>query len=349
MALPDAELHTAKTPDGVEIRFARYRGGNKGPVMLAHGAGVWSGMFMLPTIGEHFVAYLARNGYDVWNLDWRASIKLPLLQFTLDQAAENDFPAAVRYIRDMTRANSVQAVVHCAGSSTFFLALASGLLPDIRCVSCSQIALHYQAPEATEVKCALHMGEALTGVGVEYMSADEDPAHPLFQAMFTRMVDTLYGKMCDSSVCHRITFMYGLLYQHDQLNADTHNRLAEQFGKCNMTAFRHLAQMVRRGTAAKYDFGPAENLKRYGSIQPPSYIRADHLKIPITFVSGALNQTFIPVSTEQTYNWLCSVNDPKLYKRHLVPNYGHIDGFMGAHASREVYPLFMEQLESCPA
>ncbi|MBF6560275.1 MAG: alpha/beta hydrolase [Candidatus Binataceae bacterium] len=348
MPLPSPEIYSVKTPDGVDLTLTRYRGGDKGPVMLAHGAGVWSGMFMLPTIGEHFADYTVKNGYDTWLLDWRASIKLPLRQFTMDEAAVNDFPAAVRFIRDTTRAQSVQAVVHCAGSSTFFLALADGLLPDIRCVTCSQIALHYQPPAATEIKCALHLGEALESIGLSYLSAGEDPGDPIFQAIFTKMVNAI-NHQCDSSVCHRITFMYGELYRHEQLNAVTHSRLAEQFGKCNITAFRHLAQMVRRGEAAKFDYGAAENLRRYGSSVPPSYLKSEHLKLPITFVSGALNQTFLPVSTEKTYDWLCAANDPKLYKRHLVPAYGHIDGFMGFQANRDVYGMFLEQLESCPA
>jgi choline dehydrogenase-like flavoprotein len=348
MALPSPEIYTVRTPDGVDLTLTRYRGGSKGPAMLVHGAGVWSGMFMLPTIGENFVDYTVKNGYDTWLLDWRASIKLPLRQFTMDEAAANDFPAAVRFIRDVTRAQSVQAVVHCAGSSTFFLALAAGLLPDIRCVSCSQIALHYQPPAATEIKCALHLGEALEGIGLSYLAADEDPDNPAFQVIFTKMVNSLYHQ-CDSAVCHRITFMYGELYRHEQLNAETHKRLAEQFGKCNITLFRHLAQMVRHGEATKFDYGAVENLRRYGSATPPSYLNPEHLKLPITLISGTLNQTFLPISTEKTYNWLCDANDPKLYKRQLVPAYGHIDGFMGFQASRDVYGIFLEQLESCPA
>src|SRR5215469_8872271 len=141
MALPGVENYTTTTADGIEVELARYRGGAKGPVMVVHGAGVWSGMFLLPTIEEHFTQYLVNHGYDVWLLDWRASIRLPLRQFNLDQAAENDFPAALAFIRERTRAESVQAVVHCAGSSAFFMALAAGYLTQVRCVACSQIAL----------------------------------------------------------------------------------------------------------------------------------------------------------------------------------------------------------------
>jgi hypothetical protein len=32
----------------------------------------------------------------------------------------------------------------------------------------------------------------------------------------------------------------------------------------------------------------------------------------------------------------------------VIPNYGHIDSFMGYEASRDVYPVFLEQLEACP-
>jgi choline dehydrogenase-like flavoprotein len=50
MSLPVTETYKFNAPDGVENRLTRYRGGAKGPVMVAHGAAVWSGMFSLPTI-----------------------------------------------------------------------------------------------------------------------------------------------------------------------------------------------------------------------------------------------------------------------------------------------------------
>jgi len=303
---------------------------------------------MLPTIEENFTAFLASNGYDVWLLDWRASIRMPLRQFTLDEAAENDFPAAIAFIKDKTRADSIQAVVHCAGASAFFMTLAAGLAPDVRCVSCSQIALHYKVPAATETKCLLHLDAVLKSAGLDYLSCTEDPQHPLFQRLFTDMVNLAHHE-CTSSVCHRITFLFGHLYRHDKLNAATHARLSDQFGNCNITAFRHLAQIVRHGSALRYDWGREENLRRYGTETPPGYLNPEHLRIPITFVSGELNRTYLPESTAQTYNWLRAANGPELYQRHVVPGYGHIDNFMGYRANIDSYPLFLEQLEACPA
>jgi pimeloyl-ACP methyl ester carboxylesterase len=343
------ETYAVGTDDGIELRLTRVRGGTKGPVLLVHGAGVHSGMFALPTIDETFPAFLAKNGYDVWLLDWRASILLPLRQFTLDDAAQRDFPAAVNAVLSATGASSVQAVVHCAGAIAFFLSLASGALAGkVRCVSCSQVALHYKAPFWSELKSAIHLPDVMADASLAYLSATEDPAHPVFQSLFSDFVNVFHQE-CASTVCHRVTFLYGHLYRHENLNVATHERLDEQFGKCNMTAFRHLTQLLRRGTAARFDYGAAANVVKYGSEEPPSYLDATHLKIPITFVSGEKNQTFLPVSTERTYDWLCAENGAALYKRHVVPGYGHIDGFMGARANVDVFPLFLEQLEASPA
>jgi choline dehydrogenase-like flavoprotein len=348
MSLPDTQAFRFRAPDGVENLLTRYNGGGKGPVLVAHGAAVWSGMFTLPTIEENFATFLVRHGYDVWLLDWRASIKLPLRQFTLDDAAINDFPAAIRFIKENTRSDSIQAVVHCAGASTFFMTLAEGLARDVRCVACSQIALHYRVPPATETKCLLHLDSILKMAGLNYLSATDAPDHPIFQSLFTEFVNVMHHE-CNSPVCHRITFLFGHLYRHDKLNSITHERLSEQFGKCNITAFKHLAQIIRNGSALKYDYGQEENLRRYGVEIPPTYLNAENMRLPITFVSGELNRTYLPVSTELTFNWLVGANGPNLYKRHVVPSYGHIDNFMGYRANLDSYPLFLEQLEACPA
>jgi choline dehydrogenase-like flavoprotein len=342
------ETYEVTCPDGVDILLTRHPGGKKGPVLLAHGVGVWSGMFALPTIQQNFVQYLYGHGYDVWLLDWRGSIRFPVRQFTFDQVAENDFPAAARFIQEKTRADSIQAVVHCAGAAGFFMSLAEGRLPNVRCVSCSQVALHYDVPTPTRVKSLLGLPSVLNELGLPYLSPTEDPARPVFQALFGKLVDLVHHE-CTSTICHRLTFMYGHLYRHDQMNASTHDRLETQFGPCNITIFRHLAQLAIRGDARKFDYGCVKNQKYYGSAEPPSYSSGEHLRIPITFVSGALNQTFLPSSTEKTFDWLVSVNGPDLYRRRVIPSYGHIDTFMGTNAHRDTYPVFLEQLESCPS
>ena len=342
------QIHDLTTADGARIRLTRWPGGSKGPVLVSHGVGVWSGMFALSTIQENFVQHLMVQGYDVWLLDWRGSIRMPFSQFTFDQVAEHDYPLAVRKICEVTKAESIQAVVHCAGATTFFMSMSLGLLPQVRCVAASQVALHFRVPLATRLKAEARLPETLARFRRQYMTPAEDPEYPIFQGLFGKGVDLAHHE-CTSTVCHRITFLYGHLYHHPSMNDDTHERLDEQFGKCNVTAFRHLAQCVRSGTARQFDWGEQEKQRRYGAPGPQSYLRAEHFKLPITFVSGEHNRTFLPVSTELTYRWLLEAHGPGLYRRHILPGYGHIDPFMGAHAARDAYPLFVEQLEAVPA
>src|SRR5205085_4050053 len=75
LRLPPAQVHTARTPDGVDLRLTRYNAGGKGPVMLAHGLGVSSRIFSMDTIDTNLTEYLVAAGYDVWLLDFRASVE----------------------------------------------------------------------------------------------------------------------------------------------------------------------------------------------------------------------------------------------------------------------------------
>jgi pimeloyl-ACP methyl ester carboxylesterase len=344
--LPVAEEYGFLAGDGVPLKLTRFVGGTKGPVLLVHGAGVWSGMFRLPTLRENFVQHLVRHGYDTWLLDWRASVQLPLRQFNLDDAADHDMPAAVRRMREVTGAESVQAVVHCAGSAAFFMSMAAGHLSDVRTVVASQVALHHVTPATTRLKAMLRVPELLD-VGLNSLTPDDASDTPLFQAAFTK-VSSLLRMECDSPVCHRLSFMYGRLYRHARLNKDTHDRLEEQFGRCNLMTFRHLGQLARTGHAERFDFGRLGNLRRYGQTKPPDYLDPAPFKRPITFVSSEQNRTYLPVSTERTYRWLREANGARYYQRHLLRGYGHLDTFMGSTAAEDTYPVLREALEFQP-
>jgi cholesterol oxidase len=141
------------------------------------------------------------------------------------------------------------------------------------------------------------------------------------------------GEACTSATCHRITFMYAPLYRHDQLNSATHDALHEMFGIANITAFEHLARMVRHGTI----------VDRSGNdVYLP---HPERLAIPIRFIHGADNQCFLPESTARTLAWLSQHNPQTIYDRKLIPGYGHIDCIFGKKASRDVFPLMLEHLE----
>jgi pimeloyl-ACP methyl ester carboxylesterase len=332
--------------DQAPVTLTRVKGGKKGPVLLVHGVAVSSAIFALPTVRQNFVQFLCDNGYDVWLLDWRGSIVHPLRQFTLDEAASLDLPAAVRKVRRVTRAENVQVVAHCAGSSVVFMAMSRGLLPDVSCLVASQVGLHVNVPPASVLKSKVHLADRLAQLGASGLSPSDDDGQPLLQFAFGRMTDVFHHE-CSSTFCHRLTFIYGHLYHHARLNQATHDTLPSQFGRCNIMALRHFSQLVLAGHAQMFDYGAKGNADAYGSVTPPDYLDPAHFKLPVTFLSGELNQTWLPVSTERTYEWLARANGPDLYARHVISDYGHLDTFMGASASTDTYPLMIEALEKC--
>ncbi len=332
------EMFFFNTADQQQLRLTRYQGGSKGPVILAHGLGVSSLIFSIDTIETNLLEYLFENGYDVWLLDFRASIELPAAntQFSADEIALYDYPAAVAKVLEITKAPDVQMVAHCYGATTLCMAMLAGL-KGVRSILFSQIAAHVVAPKETKIKAGLHVPSFLKKLGISSLTAyadkNENWQEKLFDE-FLKLTPISPEERCRSAVCHRISFLYGPLYEHSQLNSATHDCLHEMFGLANIKSFEHLTLMVRKGHVVNAD-GKETYMPHF-----------DRLSLPITFIHGTENQCFLPESTELTYQALREKNNPSLYARHLIPNYGHIDCIFGKNASKDVYPYILDHLEA---
>ena len=329
------ELHYFNTSDGVQLRLTRYQGGPKGPVVLLHGLGVASSIFSLDTIDTNLTEHLFANEFDVWLLDYRASIELPSAstQFTADDIATKDYPAAIQEVCKATGATSVQVVAHCYGATTFSMAMCAGL-QGVRSAVISQISTHIVPPTVNRIRTGLHLPDFLDKLGVRDLNAYTD-THENWPNLIYDEALKLYpvGERCQNPVCHRITFMYAPLYQHEQLNELTHETLHETFGIANITSFEGLGLMTRKGHIVA-----ADGTEAYIS-------HLDRMAIPIMFIHGEKNECFLPESTEITYNLLRERNDPNLYSRFVIPGYGHIDCIFGKNAVADVYPLIVKHLE----
>lgn len=334
---PTPQVFPVQAIDGVTLRLTRYRGGSKGPVMLAHGLGVSSTIFTIDTIDTNLLEFLAGHGYDVWLLDFRASIELPTStgQFTADDVAMLDYPVAVEKILQVTGAADLQVVAHCFGSATFIMAMLAGL-KGVRSAVCSQVAAHMTVPLASKVKTGLHLPSVLDALGVDSLTAYVDNHANWLERLYDKALSfmpTAKGEQCNRATCHRVSFMYAPLYLHAQLNTATHDALHEMFGIANITAFKHLALMVREGRVVS-----AAGADTY-------LTHPERLAIPILFIHGSDNRCFLPQSTETTYQFLSNANGPGLYTRQLIPDYGHIDCIFGKNAARDVYGHILEHLD----
>ncbi len=331
------EVYHFNTSDGVPLRLTRYQGGRKGPLLMVHGAGVSSQIFTADTIDTNLLEYLYINGYDCWLLEMRISIALPSAKqaWTLDDIARYDYPAAVKTIMDATGNPDIQALVHCAGATTFFMAMMSGL-QHIRAAVVSQIGPDHIVAPIVKAKAGLHLPSLLDAIGFDSATAYADNKSSWLNKLYDKALNLQHfdvEERCSSAVCHRVSFMYSLLYEHDQLNRLTHDNLHELFGICHMDIFKHLALCAR-----KQHIVNSEGKNVY----TPHW---SQLKIPITFIHGAENASYLPESTERSFNKLVEVNGPDGYARHVIPGYGHIDCIFGKNAVKDVYPYMLSALD----
>ena len=331
------EVHHFNTADGVTLRLTRYQGGTKGPVMLIHGAGVSSRIFSTDLIDTNMLEYLYAHGYDVWLFDFRLSIELPASENrnTADAAGQYDHAAAVAEVRRLTGAATIQVFAHCVGSMTFTMALLNGLT-GVRSAVLSQVSTHLIVRTLGKIKAGLHLPDLLGSLGVSSLTAYRDTHANWRQRLLDdalRLYPIQHGEQCDSAVCHRISFMYALLYVHERLNPALHNNLHELFGVASMALFEQLALMAR---------GPHLLSADGRDIYMPNLKR---LALPIHFIHGAENQCFDPEATRRSVEALSAVNDPALYSRDVIPGYGHIDCIFGKTAADDVFPRILAHLE----
>lgn len=334
---PAPEVHALTTLDGAGLRLTRYQGGPKGPVLLVHGLGVSSLIFRIDTVEENLVEHLCARGFDVWALDFRASIDLPAsrTQYSGDDIARHDFPAAVKHILAATGRDDLQAVVHCFGATTFLMSMLGGLR-GVRSIVSSQIGVYSRAPVMTKLKTGLHFPTVLKTLGVQSLDAFTSTREGWSEKAYDQLL-RLYPQeaeeWCDNPTCRRIAFMYAPLYEHDRLNAATHSAMHEMFGIASIRAFEHIAAIVNAGKLVAADGA---------DVYLPNLARLD---LPICFLHGAENKCFSPAGTEATHDELKKRFPQQRYAYHKIANFGHIDCIFGKDAHLHVYPLIAAHLE----
>lgn len=334
LRLGPPEVHPFMTDDGVELRLTRFKGGTRGPVILAPGFGTSGLAYTIDTNETNLPEFLYAREYDVWVLDYRASPELASSanQFTVDDIATLDWPAAVAQVRRVSGAPSVQVVGHCVGSLSFLMAMLAGMT-GVRGAVCSALTLFPIAPALTDVKAAMRLASLLDAAGDHLWQTDADSHSFVERALdkFMRIYPSHEG--CTSPVCRRILFLYGDVFRHANLNDPTHEAIHEMFGRANLTTLKHLTRMIQKGHV----------VDRLG--QDVYLPNASRLALPISFIHGDINHMFLPEGSAKTYEFLREKNGPQWYTRTVIPGYAHMDCFIGRDAAKDVYPVVAQELD----
>jgi hypothetical protein len=337
-----------KAGDGRALNLVHLRGPrtpSRGPVLLVHGAGVRADIFRPPVV-SNFTDALLDAGHDVWLLNWRASIDLPLSDWTLDQAALHDHPAAVQRVLAETGAQSLKAVVHCQGSTSFTMAAVAGLLPQVDTIVSNAVSLHPMVCTGSRLKSLLAV--PLVGLMTDRLNpqwaegrgdgVDQWPARLLCGVV------KLTHCGCDNDVCKFSSFTYGsglsVLWRHENLNPATHDWLRHEFAAVPISFFRQMARCIRAGHLVRQSPLPGLPVD-YAAAPPRSVAR-------FTFVAGRRNNCFKWQGQQASFNWF-NQHQPGRHQFQVFEDYGHLDVFMGQHAARDTFPVMLTALAREPA
>ncbi|PHR19861.1 MAG: hypothetical protein COA41_06830 [Sphingopyxis sp.] len=343
MHLPPPEHHVVATGDGVNIGLTRYRGGARGPLVLAPGFSVRASSFATPTVDENLTESLVAQGYDVWLFDYRASAdsgndsEHPP-EFTIDDIARHDWPAAIATIRSVTGADSVQALAHCVGSMSLLMGIGAGWVTHVRSIIASQLTLHPVTDWLNYMKADLGVADMLGEISVldghiDFVSQGTDTDYEIDAIAYQMPVPE--GQACKNPTCRRVFGVFGPSWDHRQLGHDTHLALGSMFSRVSLSPFKQLQKIMHKGLAVNADGKPVYTDDG----------AARRLTLPISFLSGATNQIFYPESGQRTRVWLSEHNGKSLYRQRIIPDYGHMDLFIGRNAHRDVTPWILEELE----
>jgi len=280
---------------------------------------------------------LLDDGFDVWLENWRASIDFRPTQWTLDQAAVFDHPAAVRTVLEHTGHDRLKALVHCQGSTSFMMAATAGLLPEVTTIVSNAVSLHPVIPAPARWKLDLFHRpvRALT----RYLDPQWGLEAPDAIASAITTWVRLVHRECRNTVCRLASFTYGVgrptLWSHALLNDATHDWVDGEFGPVPLTFFYQMNRCIRAGhLVAAHRF--AKLPARFG-------IDAPRTDAAITLLAGEQNRCYLPESQERTFDYLTARGQGQ-YAFHVVPRYGHLDMFMGKDAARDVFPVILDAL-----
>jgi cholesterol oxidase len=306
-------------------------------VLLVHGMGANPLTFTLDTIDVNMVEYLVHAGFDVWLQEWRGSTLLPtaLSQFTADQVAYLDHPAAQVAVRAHTGRTELHVIAHCVGSITWMMSTLAGTTTPTSLV-CSSVGLHPVGPPVTRLKAGLRLGSLLHRAGVGMLTTDSFTG----ESRGARLVDRVLRaypipetERCDQAVCRRLAFIYGMGIHHRNVNELTHLTLHELFGPTDMTMMVHLSNMAHAQKVIRAE-GPWDYLADL-----------ERLRLPITLMSGSENLVWTAESTKRTHDLLIESLGGDQFRRVVFDDYGHQDVFIGAEVAHDVFPTILEHLE----
>ncbi|KAK7516247.1 uncharacterized protein IWZ02DRAFT_54432 [Phyllosticta citriasiana] len=326
---PPVEVTILAAKDGVRttLRVWNPRGekpsGVKLPLLFVVGASTTHEVFSTPTIDVNTVEYFNERGYTVYVLLPRfGAVPSSELGYTPFEA-RLDVLAAAEFVRSRSEGLKIQV----------FLAQWVGAVN----------ARAARIPSLTNLYTKL--------TGNPFYDINSSPSSPLIQQVIDQIL-RFYpvgssAELCNSVACHRLDFVFSRLWVHANLTHSTHSHVGNFFGGIYM---RLLSLLMAGARAAIEAQASPENKdpKIVLNDRGENMVTGEGVErlqgLPIQLISGGENVVYTPEATNLAYDMLRNRFGTELYRRTVVPKYGHLDCWIGRTAHEDVYPHVAEHV-----
>ncbi|VDO77115.1 unnamed protein product [Heligmosomoides polygyrus] len=361
------EIYKAVTQDGYILELHRIPHGRNGPttngsrpvIFLQHGLECSSSNWVtnLPEQSAAFV--FADAGFDVWmgnmrgnkyskrHVDFHPSSSR-FWEFTWDEMAQYDLPAMINQALVVTGQPHVYYVGHSQGTLTMFSKLSTDP------AFAQKIKMFFALAPVGSVKHIKGLFKTLVN--------DFTPEFTAWTKVFGAgefYPNNWLTKAFSSAACANTVvqeelckhFLFSIAGPGDKglnkairmeeeplLPFKFQSRIAVYLGHTpsgtSSMNILHWIQMVKTGTVAKFDYGEAGNLAKYGKDTPPLYnFKKIPSALPIHIFTGGNDW----LADNEDINGYLSPNIEHLQGKTVLPEYNHLDFIWGLNAARDVY------------
>ncbi|KAL8234696.1 hypothetical protein R6Q59_020796 [Mikania micrantha] len=344
--------HTTQTKDGFMLGLQRVSSGianlgvvKKPPVLLLHGLFMGGDAWFMDSPNQSLGFILADRGFDVWvgnvrGTKWshgHASLSDGDKEFwdwSWQEMALYDLETMLTYINSKTN-SKVFVVGHSQGT---IMSLAAFTQPDIVCMVEAAALLspisyldHITSKFVLNL-VNLHLEEALSLLGIHQLNLKSD--------ILTYIIEMA----CDGGRADCSDLLASITGENCCFNSSRVDFYLEyEPHPSSLKNLKHLFQMIRKGTFAKYDYGTLKNLLQYGKLKPPTFdLSQIPESLPIWMAYGGNDALGDVIDVHHTLSELRSKPNAL-----FLEDYGHVDFLLSTRAYEDLYDNMISFFRSC--
>ncbi|KAL6232124.1 hypothetical protein BDW75DRAFT_247402 [Aspergillus navahoensis] len=296
-------------------------------------------IFTLPFQSCNMVEYFTARGQRCyvlvprWSNDERTAKECTVFDSRLDIAAAIQHITSTNVKGDKPNPKPY-IIAHCQGSVALSMALLTGAVKpgQILGITANSVFMNQVFGYWNSIKASspllIRAYEFLDGPYFPVSFLDRE------KGALRQVVDFLVSlypvprrDRCTSPSCHRTSFAFGLLWNHENLGPRIHDKIDTFFTGTFTKTLEHITRMGCAGSCLDNDLNSVLTRKNLENIRG----------VLILFMSGSENQVFRPESTLRDYELLRRTFGERMYRRFLV------DG----DADRDVYWKVEGHVEWC--